>query len=444
MPDAAHSRNRRLDPRRRKFSCPVLARRTVMESAEERIGARALGKVSALERAALERVLALLAHPPIAIVLWNGEVVGGGTTPVARLWIHHRGLLLRLLYRPDLYFGEAYSRGEVTVEGDLIKLLEYADPMDQRGTRRRLRERLKLKFPQLGQSNVAEARDNIYHQNEIGNEFYRLWLDNELVYTSAYFPDAAAGLEQAQQAKLEYVCRKLCLKPGETVVEAGCGWGALARYMARHYGVKVRAYNISHEQIAYARERVRAEGLDGRVEFIEDDYRAIIDRCDAFVSVGMLEHVGKANYSELGAVIDRCLDAQGRGLLHSIGRDRPMPMNAWIERNIFPGAYPPALMEMIEVLEPGGFSVLDVENLRLHYARTLEHWLDRYEHAAETVREMFDVNFVRAWRLYLAGSIAAFRTGSLQLFQVTFARNSSEKVPLTRSHLYERGFTDGA
>src|SRR3569623_3641453 len=117
MPDAAHSRNRRLDPRRRKFSCPVLARRTVMETAEERIGARALGKVTALERAALERVLALLAHPPIAIVLWNGEVVGGGTTPVARLWIRHRGLLLRLLYRPEVNYGEAKRSGEVRVEG---------------------------------------------------------------------------------------------------------------------------------------------------------------------------------------------------------------------------------------------------------------------------------------------------------------------------------------
>src|SRR3569623_864318 len=239
------------------------------------------------------------------------------------------------------------------------------------GTRRRLWERLKLKFPQLGQSNVADARDNIHHHYDIGNDFYRLWLDSELVYTCAYFPDAAASLEQAQQAKLEYVCRKLCLKPGETVVEAGCGWGALARYMARRYGVTVRAYNISHEQIAHARERARAEGGDGRVEFIVVVYRAISDRCDAFVSVGMLEHVGKAIYGELGAVIDRCLDAQGRGLLHSIGRDRPMPMNAWIERNIFPGAYPPALLEMSEVLEPGGISVMDVEILRLHLARTL-------------------------------------------------------------------------
>jgi cyclopropane-fatty-acyl-phospholipid synthase len=397
------------------------------------------GKVSGLERAALRRVLAMLGDPPIEFVLWNGEVISAGHgTPVARVRIRHRSLLLRLLYRPDLYFGEAYTQGDIEVEGDLVKLLEYADPLDQHGARRRLWERVKLRYPQLGAHTLADARENIHHHYDIGNDFYRLWLDPELVYTCAYFPTKTASLEEAQQAKMEYVCRKLRLQPGESVVEAGCGWGALARYMARHYGVKVRAYNISHEQIIYAREQTREEGLDGQVEFIEEDYRAIKGRYDAFVSVGMLEHVGKANYGELGTVIERCLSPRGRGLLHSIGRDRPMPMNAWIERHIFPGAYPPTLQEMLEVLEPGGFSVLDVENLRLHYARTLEHWLSRYEQSADAVRLMFDERFVRTWRLYLAGSIAAFLTGCLQLFQLTFVRSGVNELAWTRRDLYEK------
>lgn len=397
------------------------------------------GKVSGLERAALRRVLALLGNPPIEFVLWNGEIIGmRHSIPAIRLWIHRRGHLLRLLYRPDLYFGEAYSHGEIEVDGDLAKLLEYLDPLEQRGARRRLWERLKLKFPLLEPHALARSRSNIHHHYDIGNDFYQLWLDPELVYTCAYFPTVTASLEEAQQAKMEYVCRKLHLKPGETVVEAGCGWGALARYMARHYGVKVRAFNISREQIAYARERTREQGLDEQVEFIEEDYRAIDGSYDVFVSVGMLEHVGKARYGELGTVIDRCLSPRGRGLLHSIGRDRPMPLNAWIEHHIFPGAYPPALTEMLEVLEPGGFSVVDVENLRLHYARTLEHWLSAYEQAADTVRQMFDETFVRTWRLYLAGSIAGFRTGSLQLFQIAFVRAGINELPWTRRDLYER------
>lgn len=408
-----------------------------MDTVED-VANQGVGRVSDLERSALRRVLALLDNPPIEFALWNGEIINAGhSKPVARLRIRYRSLLLRLLYRPDLYFGEAFSQGEIEVEGDLVKLLEYTDPLDQRGTRRRRWERVKLKFPQLKSHALAKARNNIHHHYDIDSAFYRLWLDPQLVYTCAYFPAPAMSLEDAQRAKMDYVCRKLRLQAGETVVEAGCGWGALACYMAKHYGVKVKAYNISHEQIVYARERAAQEGLGQQVEFIEEDFRAIEGCYDAFVSVGMLEHVGRASYDELGTIIDRHLNSRGRGLLHSIGRDRSMLMNAWIERHIFPGAYPPALTEMLGILEQGGFSVLDVENLRLHYARTLEHWLSRYEHAVDTVRQMFDERFVRTWRLYLAGSIAAFRTGSLQLFQVTFSRAGVNDLPWTRNYLYE-------
>jgi cyclopropane-fatty-acyl-phospholipid synthase len=220
------------------------------------------------------------------------------------------------------------------------------------------------------------------------------------------------------------------------VVEAGCGWGGLARHMARHYGVTVRSYNISSEQIRYARDKARAQGLDGRVEYVEDDYRNIAGKYDVFVSVGMLEHVGRSNYRVLGRVIDRCLGAQGRGLIHSIGRNRPAPMNAWIEKRIFPGAYPPTLGEMTEIFEPYRLSVLDVENLRLHYAQTLTHWLERFERDVFAIEKTYDKVFVRAWRLYLAGSIASFTTGHLQLFQVAFTRERDNDLPSSRVHLY--------
>lgn len=401
------------------------------------------GNVSALERGALKRVLDLLGKPPIEFVLWNGEVIGAGhDEPVARLWIRQRSILPRLLFRPDLYFGEGYSSGDLEVEGDLVKLIEYVCPMEQRGAQRRLWDRLKLKLPLGERDPLTHARRNIHHHYDIGNDFYRLWLDQNLVYTCAYFPTPEASLEEAQRAKMDHVCRKLRLQPGETVIEAGCGWGSLARHMARHYGVRVRAYNISREQISHAREQASREGLDGKVEFIEEDYRAITGECDAFVSVGMLEHVGKTHYAELGAVIDRCLGERGRGLLHSIGRDQPRPLNAWIEQHIFPGAYPPALMEMLEIMDPGGFSVLDVENLRPHYARTLEHWLSRYEASADQVRQMFDEPFLRAWRFYLASSVASFRVGSLQLFQVVFARAGLNDAPWTRDHLYGQGLSN--
>jgi cyclopropane-fatty-acyl-phospholipid synthase len=254
-------------------------------------------------------------------------------------------------------------------------------------------------------------------------------------YTCAYFPTPETTLEEAQLAKYDHVCRKLRLRPGERVVEAGCGWGTFALYMARHYGVSVTAYNISRAQIEWARERARREGLHDRVEFKAEDYRKIRGRYDAFVSVGMLEHVGRAHYQELGKVIAGCLTSRGRGLLHSIGRSRPRAMNPWIERRIFPGAYIPSLREMLLVLEPWGLCMLDVEDLRPHYARTLENWLERFEKHAGAIALRFDASFVRAWRLYLASSIAAFRCGSVQLFQVLFAR-PDYPAAWTREHLY--------
>jgi cyclopropane-fatty-acyl-phospholipid synthase len=288
---------------------------------------------------------------------------------------------------------------------------------------------------------LHKSRDNIHHHYDIGNDFYRRWLDDQLVYTCAYFPEPALTLEAAQIAKMDHVCRKLRLQPGQTVLEAGSGWGALAMHMARHYGVNVRAFNISHEQIMLARDHARREGLDDRVEFVEDDWRNIRESCDVFVSVGMLEHVGRKNYRRLGAVIDRCLKPNGIGLIHSIGQNYSRPFNSWIERRIFPGAYPPTLREMMDVFEPRDFSILDVENLRLHYAKTLRHWLERFERSSGVVREEFGDRFVRMWRLYLAGSVAAFESGSMQLFQVLFARGSNHQIPRTRDDVYRHDQT---
>jgi cyclopropane-fatty-acyl-phospholipid synthase len=393
---------------------------------------------TAIERWALVQLLGLAGNPPVRFVLWNGaEVPGSGAAPVARLHIRNRRTLWQLLSNPDLRFGDAYTRGDLEVEGDLVDCLQAMyRAFPAVSEQNRLYRGLQRWRNRVGLNTPAGSLSNIHRHYDTGNDFFRLWLDEQMVYTCAYFPSPTLGLEQAQQRKMDYVCRKLRLQPGESVIEAGCGWGALARHMARHYGVRVRAYNISHEQILYARERAAAERLDTQVEYIEDDYRNIRGQCDAFVSVGMLEHVGHANYSTLGAVIDACLAPHGRGLLHSIGRNQPCPMNAWIERRIFPGSYPPTLREMMGVLEPSGFSVLDVENLRLHYAKTLEHWLARFEARSDEISARYDAAFTRAWRLYLAGSLAAFATGWLQLFQVVFTRSAENAIPWNRAHLY--------
>lgn len=394
--------------------------------------------ISKWEHWAVRSLLRLAGNPSLAIKLWNGEIVRVcPARPVARIVIHDRRSLLRLLSNPLFQFGEAYSDGRVEVQGDLVELLVALErSLRESGTGRLASQILSSAVYRPRRNTLAGSRDNIHHHYDIGNDFYKLWLDDDMVYTCAYFASPSMTLEEAQRAKYDHICRKLRLRPGETVVEAGCGWGTFALHMARHYGVKVKAFDASHEHIVYAHERLEQEGLRDHVEFFEDDWRNITGRFDAFVSVGMLEHVGLNNYPQLGDVIHRCLKGDGRGLLHSIGRNKPAPIDPWIERRIFPGAYPPSLREMIGVLEPHDFSVLDVENLRPHYAQTLRHWLHRFEESADVVSEMFDERFVRMWRLYLAGSIAAFQSGGLQLFQILFSPRNSHDVPWTRAHLY--------
>ena len=382
---------------------------------------------------ALEWFLRVMGNVPIRCELWSGQAVE--TRPgasVATVRFKDPGTFMRMILNSELEFGEGYTDGRIEVEGDLVRLMEeiYRAPIHPLAARFLRRSASRRANTQQG------SRDNIHRHYDLGNDFYRLWLDREMLYTCAYFPRPEATLEEAQVAKMEHVCRKVALQPGDRVVEAGCGWGSLALYMARAHGAKVRAFNISKEQIAYSRERAQREGLDGQVEFVEDDYRNVAGEYDVFMSVGMLEHVGPENYHELGRVIDRCLPAHGRGLIHTIGRNRPEPLNAWIEKRIFPGAYPPTLREMMEIFEPVNLSVLDVENLRLHYATTAQHWLQRYVAHIEDVGRMFDDHFARAWHLYLCGTVAAFTSATLELFQVAFARAMHNQMPWTRAHLY--------
>lgn len=390
------------------------------------------GRVYPWDKRLVKRLLGSLGDPPVEIVLWNGESIRTSSAPtIARVHFLERRALLKTLFDADRHFGDEYRDGRVEVEGDLVRLLEEA----YRGMR--WSDEGRRRWVWRRRNTIADSRENIHHHYDIGNDFYKLWLDEQLAYTCAYFADPAMSLEEAQFAKMEHVCRKLRLQPGERVVEAGCGWGSLALHMARHHGVTVRAFNISHEQIAYAREAAARAGLSDRVEYVEDDYRRIDGRYDAFASVGMLEHVGIENYRTLGGVIDRCLTPGGRGLIHAIGRHRSEPFSQWMRLRIFPGAEVPTLREMMDLFEPYDFAVLDVENLRLHYAETLRHWLARFESRVDEVRSMFDERFVRTWRFYLSSSIAAFTSGSMQLFQVLFNRHNSNDVPMTRAHLYE-------
>ncbi len=400
------------------------------------------GSSRAVDRRMLQTLSRMVGSPQVRIELWDHVGVGplGGE---GRIRIEDRGALYRLAAQPNIAFGDLFSAGRIHIDGRLPDVLEtlFRSLNQARDERSALTNRFLEPRPQSGASQRA-ARENIHHHYDLGNDFYQLWLDSEAMqYTCAYFETPELTLEEAQRAKMEHVCRKLQLQPGQEVIEAGCGWGGLARYMAREYGVQVRSYNISREQLDFARRKAKEEGVDDRVEYIEADYRNIEGHCDVFVSVGMLEHVGPSNYAELARAIERCLDPAGRGLIHTIGRNSPAGMNAWIEKRIFPGAHPPAIGEFMNLFQSASLSVQDVENLRLHYAQTLEHWLERFDQHADQVRSKYDEEFVRAWRLYLAGSIASFRVGTLQLFQATFTPADNKELPWNRRYQYQEPAT---
>jgi cyclopropane-fatty-acyl-phospholipid synthase len=390
------------------------------------------------DRSVIRWIMKSVGNPRISVRLWNGDEFRiTEARPVACLEFRSRRAVFELLRSPSVGFGECYSKGLIDVHGDF---LAFANEITAAITRHRHNSyylsRLRSLLHAARRNSLSRSRHNVHHHYDLGNDFYKLWLDELMVYTCAYYDTPAATLDEAQVAKLDHVCRKLQLRPGQKVIEAGCGWGALALHMAEHYGVEVIAYNNSTEQVAYARERAAAAELNGRVTFVEDDYRTIDQRCDVFVSVGMLEHVGLANFRLLGELIQRVLKPDGFGLVHSIGRSFPNRTDSWITKHIFPGGHIPSLSEMMSVFEPQKFSILDVENLRPHYARTCASWLQNFEAEADKVAEMYDEEFVRMWRLYLAGSSAGFESGTLQLYQVLFTPRGNNDVPWTRHYQY--------
>lgn len=399
------------------------------------LAARSRG-AGALDRWLASRVQQVMDPAAVRLELWDCSTpYDSSRKPIGDLIVRDRRTLLGLATNPDLWFGEAYMKGRLDVRGSLQRVVESLSRVSLAKPSWRERLARMMSVP----TSLRAARDNVHHHYDLGNEFYQHWLDRELVYTCAYFERPDMSLEDAQRAKLDLVCRKLRLRRGDRVVEAGCGWGALAIHMARYYGVSVRAFNVSREQLAYARTRAHHEGLTGQIEFIDDDYRNVSGQFDVFVSIGMLEHVGLRHFQTMAELLRRTLRRdRGRGLLHFIGRDMPRPLNAWIRRRIFPGAYTPTLSEVTaRILGPADMSVLDVENLRMHYARTLEHWGQRFASARREACDRFGEEFARAWELYLAGSEAAFATGWMQLFQVLFAPRESAPLAWTRQDIYD-------
>jgi cyclopropane-fatty-acyl-phospholipid synthase len=294
----------------------------------------------------------------------------------------------------------------------------------------------------MTRNTVAGAKKNVHHHYDLGNDFYRLWLDESMTYTCAYFIDPHDTLAQAQRNKHEHICRKLRLEPDMTLVDIGCGWGAMLVYAAQNYGVKGVGYTISEEQANWARDNIRQLGLEDQIRIELKDYREAEGQFDRWVSIGMFEQVGKQFFPTFFSEIERILKPGGVGVLHTIGSSEPYTNNPWIEKYIFPGGHLPQLGDLAHGLNAAGLNPIDVEDLRLHYGQTLDHWYANFSRVEDKVRQMFDERFVRMWRFYLNGAAQGFKWGTLRLFQVAFTHGLDQSLPRTRDYQYNGGLVE--
>ena len=351
----------------------------------------------------------------------------------------------RLLADPALGCGEAYMAGGFVPQGcSLYEVLDLLVANLAQGgyphPALRALAALRLLVRRLAQFNPGgRARRNAAHHYDLNGRLYSLFLDRDRQYSCGYFPTGAETLEEAQAAKKRHIAAKLLLdRPGLEVLDIGCGWGGLALSLAREHGARVTGITLSGEQLAEARARAAAEGLEDRVRFELMDYRALDRRFDRIVSVGMFEHVGVPQYGAFFDAVRRCLAPDGMALLHAIGRQGvPGATNPWISKYIFPGGYCPALSEVLPAVERAGLMTTDIEILRLHYAETLRHWRRRFAASRDAIAALYDERFCRMFEFYLAGSEVAFRREGMMVFQIQLSREVGA-VPLTRDYITAR------
>jgi cyclopropane-fatty-acyl-phospholipid synthase len=378
-------------------------------------------------------------HAGFAFEFWDGDRVcyGDPALPAVTLRLKSREAARLVAADGFLGFGEAYMAGELEVDGDLQELLRLGllSGFDQPPPSPWKRFLFGVQR-WMTRNTGRRAGQNIAHHYERGNDFYALYLDPTMTYSCAYFRDGGESLEQAQRQKYQHIARKLRLQPGEQLLDIGCGWGGMLIHAVQHWGVSAVGNTLSGAQCDYARQRIKDLGLEHGIRVLLDDYRSLTGEFDKVVSIGMFEHVGKTFIPVFMDRVSRLLKKGGLGLVQTIGKDAPSGTDPWVSKYIFPGYYLPSLDEILREMGRVGFSILDLENLRLHYARTLDMWVGNFERNVEQVRRLFGDVFVRMWRLYLHSSAAGFKYGETRVYQVLFSKGLNNELPMTREHVY--------
>jgi cyclopropane-fatty-acyl-phospholipid synthase len=401
--------------------------------------------------ALLERLLAgritkgtLIIHRPGGVITL-GNPAGGW--PDVTLRVHSASAERRIMTNPKLGLGEAFMDGSVSVDDEdimgLVTLVRGNNVWEKGGRLKppsRAKHIMTLAMRPFQQLNsLANSRANVAHHYDLSNDFYKQWLDEDMQYSCAYWPDGVTTLEAAQTAKKAHIAAKLALSKGQRVLDIGCGWGGMALYLNRVCDVDVLGITLSEEQLKLARARAEAAGVSHRVKFELIDYRDLAKReaqgFDRIVSVGMFEHVGVPQFGTFFRAASNLMQDDGVMLLHTIGRmGEPGATDAFTRKYIFPGGYIPALSETLAQSEKVKLIHTDVENLRLHYAKTLRAWYARVKAIRTAVIAQYDEKFYRMWIFYLSGAAAAFESGGMCNYQIQYVR-SRHSVPITRDYM---------
>jgi cyclopropane-fatty-acyl-phospholipid synthase len=391
-----------------------------------------------------------------SLELWNSELVLGSVDAETVLTISSVSVMRYLLNGKNLNsMAEAYLRGEIDYRGDIERVFDLIDHVQNRRFNKEEKWQLfklllAFKFNPAGIFELTQKRENPYvnsqgsigHHYDVSNEFYKKVLDPEMIYSCAYYHDENDSLEQAQRNKLDHLCKKLILEPGETLLDIGCGWAGLALWAAKNYGVKVHGITLSKEQLALGKQRVKEAGLEKQITLELKDYRELPEKpiYDKIVSVGMFEHIGVKNFPTYFGTVQRLLKDGGLFMNHGITNDtgwKPVASAQFINKYIFPDGELARVSDVLLAMENQKFEILDVECLRQHYALTLRHWLQNLKQYETETISIAGIRIWRLWRLYMAGSAFFFNKGNLGLYQILAGKNRQAwPIPLTRAHLY--------